>query len=93
MAVMVSLIVGVFTYSISNSILEVDKKDLSWSDYSFQPKYGADNAALRREVLTQKSFENAKIATIISFVFVLAFMFISVENRENETDITSKETV
>lgn len=92
MAIIISLIVGAITYPISNSILEVDKKDLSWSDYSFQPRTDADNAALRREVLTDKSFQNAKIAAIISFVVVLTFMFIRVENKENKTSPTTKET-
>lgn len=89
-AALISLVIGVISYLISNSILEVDKKDISWSDYSFQPKYGADNAALSREVNSDKSIQNAKIAAIISFVISLTIMFIRLENKDKKTGLAAK---
>lgn len=92
-AAIISLFVGLITYPISNSILEVDKENLSLSDYSFNLRAGANNAAIRRDVLKEKSVKNAKIATIISFITVLGSMFIRMENKGKRTEITQEKVL
>jgi hypothetical protein len=86
-SLLLAAILGLFSYPISNAILEVDKKDLSPDDFSFQMRVGADNASLRRQDLMGQSVNNALIVGVVSFFIIIGIKFITLEkDQENITD-------
>lgn len=81
-ASVIAIIVGAISYPISNEVQGINKTNLSPSDYSFQLKVGANNDAIRRFNIESQSIKNAKIVTLISFIFAIGYFFIKVEKTD-----------
>ncbi len=81
-SLLIAAIIGLFSYPISNAILEVNKKDLSPADFRFQMKVGANNIALRRQDLMGQSVNNAIIVGVISFFIIVGIQFIKLEEKQ-----------
>lgn len=85
-AAIAALLIGFISYPISNSVLGINKENLTRSDFNFERRVGADNALLRRQGIESKSVENAMIVTGVSFFIVLAFMFVAKESDDEATN-------
>lgn len=89
-AALIAITIGAISYPISNEVQGINKTNLSPSDYPFQLKIGANNDAIRRNYIESKSMENAKMVTIITFIFAIGYFFIKVEKVDKKSDLGSE---
>lgn len=86
LAIFLASIIGVLTYPISNQVQGINETEASEMSHDFLATYNwtgeRDNVAHWKSFVKSRSYDHAKIVGFISFIVLLGYFFLSLENTD-----------